>query len=258
MWLAAPKGVDAGSVGRHVRQVASSSMSLTSHLKARDSPVRQWFAENLDGTRQIVGAGNGLLCGQPRSPCVLPPPPACDIGLSGTAIDYLIRATLADGALGCTVATVGAQRVDARNVSAGVRLEREAVATIDDLAPWKDGWDVDELREICRMCIVLARFDQFFRAGLQVWAYVGEPLSDQPSLAEYAGRVVPQACLLDLETMAQAVTEDHMDLRKAKRLLLNPKFDLSLALGGADGDLIADDTLWDFKVFRTEQKRVRT
>jgi hypothetical protein len=242
-----PKGVQVGSVGRHARQVASRSMSLTSHLRARDSPVREWFAENLDGTRRAVGAGNDVLCGQPRLPCVLPPPPDCDIGLSGTAIDYLIRATLADDALGCTVATGGAQRVDARGAGTGVRLEREAVATINRLAPWKDGRDLEELREICRMCIVLARFDQFFRAGLQVWAYVGEPLSDQPSLAAYAERVVPPACLLDLETMARAVIEDHIDLRKAKPLLLNPKFDLSVALGGADGDLIAGDTLWDFK-----------
>ena len=35
--------------------------------------------------------------------------------------------------------------------------------------------------------------------------------------------------------------------RQAEPLLLNPKFDLSRALGGADGDLIAADTLWDFK-----------
>lgn len=222
-------------------------MSLTAHLRHRDSPVREWFAEILGGTRHVVGAGNDVLCGQPRSPCVLQAPPDCDIGLSGTAIDYLIRATLVGGALDCTVATGGAQRVDARSASAGVRLEREAVAIINALAPWKGGHDAEELREICRMCIVLARFDQFFRAGLQVWACVGEPLVDQPSLAAYAERVVPPACLLDLETMAHAVIEDHADLRKAKPLILNPKFDLSLALGGADGDLIADNTLWDFK-----------
>ncbi len=137
--------------------------------------------------------------------------------------------------------------MDARNSHKHRTELRGSRHTINALAPWKDGQDAEELRETCRMCIVLARFDQFFRAGLQVWAYVGEPLSDQPSLAEYAERVVPPVCLLDLETMAHAVIEDHMDLRKAKPLLLNPKFDLSLALGGADGDLIAGDTLWDFK-----------
>lgn len=107
--------------------------------------------------------------------------------------------------------------------------------------------DADQLREVCRMCLVLARFEQFFRAGPAVWAYVGEPLLDQPTLNEYADRVVPPACLLDLETIAVAVIEDHADLRQAKPLRLNPKFDLSLALGGADGDLIAGDTLWDLK-----------
>jgi hypothetical protein len=222
-------------------------MSLTSHLRDRGSPVREWFAENLNGTRQVVGAGNDALCGQPRSSCLLRPPPDCDIGLSGTAIDYLIRAALTEGALGCTVATGGAQRIDARDAGAGVRLEREAVAMIDDLAPWQDGLDADELREACRMCLVLARFDQFFRADLQVWTYVGEPLLDQPSLVEYAERVVPPACLLDLETIAGSAIDDHRDLRMSKPLLLNPKFDLSAALGGADGDLIAGDTLWDFK-----------
>ncbi|MGA9285771.1 MAG: hypothetical protein WBV85_10050 [Solirubrobacteraceae bacterium] len=222
-------------------------MSLTSHLRERTSPIREWFAENLDGTRQVVGGGNDVLCGQPRSPCSLRPPPDCDIGLSGTAIDYLIRAALADGALGCTVATAGAQRIDARDASVGARLEREAVAMIDDLAPWKDGLGTRELRDVCRMCIVLARFDQFFRAGLQVWTYVGEPLLDRPSLHDYAERVVPPACLLDLETIARAAIEDHRDLRTSEPLLFNPTFDLSHALGGADGDLIAGDTLWDFK-----------
>lgn len=222
-------------------------MSLTSHLRDRRSPVRYWFAETLAGTRPVVGAGNDLLCGEPRSSCLLPPPAGCDVGLSGTAVDYLIRATLVDHALRRTVATGGAQRVDARSASAGVRLEREAVAVIEDLAPWKEGSDAGALREVCRMCLVLARFDQFFRADLQVWAHVGEPLLDEPDLDEYAGRVVPPACLLDLETIAGAVIEDHTDLRTAQPLWLNPTFDLSATLGGADGDLIAGDTLWDFK-----------
>jgi len=97
------------------------------------------------------------------------------------------------------------------------------------------------------MCLVLARFEQFFRAGLRVWAYVGEPLLDRPSLEVFADRVVLPACLRDLIGMAEAVIEDSAYLRDARPLVLNPVFDLSVALGGADADVIAGRTLWDFK-----------
>jgi hypothetical protein len=222
-------------------------MSLTSHLRDKTSPVREWFLTNLAATRPTVSAGNGALCGSPRSSPLLMPPEGCDLALSGTAIDYLIRASLSRNALDHTVSQSGAKLVDARESGAGVRLQREAVAVIESLVPWRGLPQGDGLLELCRMCLVLARFEQFFRAGLRVWAYVGEPLLDRPSLEVFADRVVLPACLRDLIGMAEAVIEDSAYLRDARPLVLNPVFDLSVALGGADADVIAGRTLWDFK-----------
>lgn len=226
-------------------------MSLTSHLHDGGSPVRGWFAENLSQTRSVVGAGNDLLCGSPRSPCLLASPDGCDVALSGTAIDYLVRATMRRGALDHTVATNGAICIFLEKSSAGglagMRLVSEAVSALEEHVPWEGQLDAKRLCEVCRMCLVLARFEQFRRAGSRVWQYVGEPLLDEPTLGEYAKRVVPEACLLDLQTIGAAVIDDHSDLRGAEPLTLNPTFDLSVALGGADADLIANETLWDLK-----------
>lgn len=227
--------------------VASPTMSLTSHLRDNASPVREWFLASLAATRPTVLAGNDALCGSPRSSPLLTPPEGCDLALSGTAVDYLIRVSLTRHALDRTVSQAGAQLVDARERGAGIRLQREAVAVIEDLTPWHDHPQDDALLTLCRMCLVLARFEQFFRAGLRVWAYVGEPLLDDPSLEVFADRVVPPACLCDLVGIAEAVIEDHADLRDASPLVLNPTFGLSVALGGADADVIAGRTLWDFK-----------
>lgn len=106
-------------------------MSLTSHLDNPRSPVRAWFERNLGETRSVVLAANEALCGKPRQPCLLQPPPGCDLGLVGTAVDYLVRAVLQPGALSHTVASRGA--VSLRDD--GARLEREAVAAIEQLDP---------------------------------------------------------------------------------------------------------------------------
>jgi hypothetical protein len=218
-------------------------MSLTSHLSESSSPVRGWFAASLGNTRGVVGYANEVLCGKPRVDCVLPPPPDCDRSLSGTAIDYLARVMLRADALELTVATEGAVGLGEHATD----LERKAVSRIEALMRSRATPGDDEVIELCRMCLLLSRFEQFFRAGPSVWEHVGAPLEDRPGLDLYAERVVPQPCLTDLVAIAPAIAADHEDLRVAKALTLNPTFDLSVALGGADADLIADETLWDMK-----------
>jgi len=55
------------------------------------------------------------------------------------------------------------------------------------------------------------------------------------------------ATIEDLELLGRASWEDHRDLATAQPLVLNPQFELSRALGGADGDLIAGSRLIDLK-----------
>jgi hypothetical protein len=220
-------------------------VSLTSHLRARDSPIRVWFERNLGQTRPVVAGWNDELCGTPRVPCVIAPAAGSDSGLVGTAADYLVRAVLSAGALDDTVATHGVHRPTVPE--AAVRLEREAVHAIAELRPWESPPTGDALTELCRLCLVLARFDQLFRPGpLVVGGYVIQPLIDDPTLATYSSRVAPPRSVEDLSQLAPAAIEDHLDFM-AQTVVLNPTFALSILLGGADADLIANGALWDFK-----------
>jgi hypothetical protein len=222
-----------------------SRMSLTSHLRARDSPIRVWFERNLGQTRPVVAGWNDELCGTPRARCVIEPVEGSDSGLVGTATDYLVRAVLCASALNDTVATHGAHRPTVPQTA--IRLEREAVHAIADLRPWESPPTGDALTELCRLCLVLARFDLLVRPGPSVvGGYVIQPLMDDPTLATYSSRVVPPLYIEDLSRLAPAAIEDHLDFR-AQRFVLNPTFRLSGLLGGADADLIASGVLWDFK-----------
>lgn len=170
-------------------------MSLTSHLADSTSPVRQWFDEQLGATREIVSYGNDTLCGKPRAACALPMPPGCDSSLSGTGIDYLLRAILRHDALRQTVATHGAFLIDGPRAGTASRIEQEAVARIEALRPSETTLSRAELQALSLSCLVLARFEQYYRARATVWEHVGAQLHDHPSFEAYAQRVVPEACV---------------------------------------------------------------
>jgi hypothetical protein len=108
--------------------------------------------------------------------------------------------------------------------------------------------DDNGLTQVCRASLVLARFDQFFRAG----AAVLDPLRDaietsHGDLDALVENCTPPATRSDLMAVARATLEDHRPLAAATQLAINPTFSLSLALGGADADVVADGLLLDFK-----------
>jgi hypothetical protein len=57
----------------------------------------------------------------------------------------------------------------------------------------------------------------------------------------------------DLVALGTAALEDLAFARDAEQLVVNPVFGLSRRLGGADGDLITDGTLWDYKTTATSR-----
>lgn len=147
-------------------------VSLISHLRDSKSPVHTWFERNLAGTRPVVAAANDQLCSTPRQPCLIERPVGSDAALVGIAADYLVRAVMRPGALEETVATRGAY---AAAPPVGIRLEREAVQMINQLRPWETQPAGDALRELCRLCLVLARFDQAVRAAPMIKASQASP-----------------------------------------------------------------------------------
>lgn len=231
-------------------------MSLSSHLQSKDSPVREWLEEHFPQTRIVGREANRELRGAAAT-CLIPRPDGADPGLVGGAIDYLLRACLRVTSINRTAASVGVQ-MSAQVPSLAdqaITIEREAVQRIRALRPSRRDLDDAEWTELCTLCLVLARFEQFYRTGGMspaVFDLLVQPLAQCQELDEFIPLTLTPPSITDLEHLGRAAWEDHRDLRKARPLNLNPDFALSAALGGADADLIARGLLLDWKATTTE------
>ena len=228
-------------------------MSLHAHLRSRSSPVRAWFEESFPATRAVaMEANRSLRGGDHRTACPVPPPRGSDCSLVGMAVDYLVRVHLRPDALDRTVAQTGAQMLDHRlRGERAARVEREAVRRIAQAEPWRRLLDDDEWPEMCAACAGLARLEQWYRAGPAVLGYTVDPLRHVEGLDDFVSTTVGEASLADLAHLGRIAVEDHLDLRRCRTLALNPRFRESLALGGADADLVCDGLLLEWKATAT-------
>jgi hypothetical protein len=131
-----------------------------------------------------------------------------------------------------------------------IEVEREAVADIKRLRPSSTELGDSEWSELCIRCLALARFEQFFRAGPMnpaISEFVIEPLSRCTGLDDFVSLTLTAPTIQDLELLSRSAWDDTRSLSKTRPLILNPQFDLSGALGGADADLIARRQLIDWK-----------
>ena len=227
-------------------------MSLTSLIADKDSSVAKWFATTFPETRSVASEANVVLRGlDTKTPCVIPPPAGVDHGTVGTATGYVLSACLVAGALNNTVATSGAAALCGPlgpPAADPIALERQAVARIAELRPWEHNLSDPEWRELVELCCVLTRFEQYFRAGTRVLEHIDIPLRSHPNdLNALARALVSPVTRADTEALARAAVEDHLDLQRASPLWIGPTFAQSVALGGADADLIYDGTLIDLK-----------
>lgn len=98
------------------------------------------------------------------------------------------------------------------------------------------------------MCVVLTRLEQYYRVGPNVLPFLADPLADYGhDLRGLATAFASDVTRADVDALGRATVEDHLGLRGAKVLLLGPTFAQSLALGGADADIIHDGALVDLK-----------
>lgn len=226
-------------------------MSLSSHIKSKASPVRAWFEATLPETRGLATDANRALRGQ-ATDCPIPRVPGADPGLVGTAVDYLLRACLRVTSVDWTVASKAAQHLASHPTidTRAIDLERDAVADIKKLQPSSRELGDSEWSELCIRCLVLARFEQFFRAGPMsraIFDVVIEPLSQCTNLEDFIQLTLTAPTIRDLELLGRSAWDDSKSLGKARLLVLNPQFNLSVDLGGADADLIARRRLIDWK-----------
>jgi hypothetical protein len=225
-------------------------VSLTSLIKQK-GPFRLWLEGNFANTKSVASSANQQLRVGVEQ-CPFGAPTGSDRGLVGSAVGYAISASIRSGALESSVATHGAVMLetafDERFDPAPSKIERSVVARIATLHPWIASATATDWEEMADLSLILARFEQFFRAGLPIAQYIIPALDAGAStLRELAAAMANEITRRDTAVVARIGCEDHAYLRVAASVEIGPVFTQSEMLGGADGDLIYDGTLIDFK-----------
>lgn len=249
-------------------------MSLTSHLADPQSPVRHFLYEHFPHTRDLVGACRASLDDvqtiRPDVDASVRPP----FQTLGTALDYRLRYyfavtpphqfVAAKGALLLTkdgflwrdswTATVelpeafragyGPPPKQAPSTPLICEFLKHLEETAASVRPVARRCERTEEERLASCCYVLALFEQVFRGGLNIRSplYTLKPKAQLADLLELAA----PSSVDDLCKLSWAFYEGFAGLF-SKPATLNPTFDGSADIGGADADLIVDGCLVDIK-----------
>jgi hypothetical protein len=222
-------------------------VSLLSHLGARDSPVRAFFASRLPDTADVVRAAAAELR-DGRKVAPLKASAGVNPGRAGTAVDYLVRFGLAsepcprDGG----PATLGAGMLEGRLAPAARHAAQQGLQMVHATAAFDRDVSDQEWEDLARVALLFAVFEQCYRSGILPEQF--EELSTVPGdWRDWADLVCTEAEVEDVAILGWAAVQDHSSIR-GRKLICNPVFAQSAALGGADADLITDTGLLiDFK-----------
>lgn len=202
-------------------------MSLTGLLKNPDSNVSRFFTEYFpdrerfakEWQQRIAGASTisprGALWKYPWS-------------LAGQAVDYRLRRCFGFYRAEDTVA--------ARGAIASYALGNSYLSLWRELVPYWEDAKTD--RFLVRMCLAFAKFETIFRSGK---VDIRMPRTVNELLESFPNNVVE-----DVQALADRFMEVSQDYL-SKKAILNPTFDGSQDVGGADADIIIGRTLIDFK-----------
>jgi hypothetical protein len=200
-----------------------STMSLTSFLE-QNADVRAEFLAHFTKPEFRV-----------KSP-LLAPPLTTSYGLAGTAFDYLLRFSVEKLNAQTTASEwVAEQGLEAVSVYCSRATVKKAKGCLDE-AKKRHRAFLRSSRTLpppamIEAAVWLASLDTVFRCGLV------SPKMFAPA---------PRALIKDLQTMLSVMPAQHF--RAKSRCVLNPTFGRGSELvGGADADLIIDDTLIDVK-----------
>jgi hypothetical protein len=243
-------------------------MSLTSHLRDPESPVRHFLEVVFPYASQTARLASPTAVANSTMPLA----GQINYPLSGTSIDYRIRYEFELTAVDQLVAYRGASLLmsgksrhefvawhrnpdlmaelhpDARMSSrliAGffAHLERFVLAVgLPGAALSKANED-----ELDRCCLILGCFEQFHRAGVErIWpSSILAGAVDSTSVDQLLG-LVPAPWVEDLGELAAGFKRS-LGSHRAKNTICNPKFEGSRDVGGADADLILDGKLCEIK-----------
>lgn len=196
-------------------------MSLTSFLKIPH--VRAKFTETFPF--QALKLSGDFLA----------PPQTKNYSLIGTAFDYLLRFHLERlNPNTLTKPWIAESGIELTKTKPKTYKQLKALITAIKDGPYSDYIKTGNLSEsIFASTIVLAKLDMIYRIGRL-----------EPDIMDYQDEDI-----LDLKNLLSIV--DDSLLKSKKFCTLNPIFgDASLLVGGADADMIIDDTLIDIKTIK--------
>ncbi len=119
-------------------------------------------------------------------------------------------------------------------------------SAVRELYPHQRKLTAEEERTFAGFCLILAAFESVYRAGARAWPppyLVGQR---PPDTADELLALVPDAWVEDAAALGSAFAARYPEWRGAEAQL-NPNFEGSRDVGGADADFIADACLWDIK-----------
>lgn len=230
-------------------------MSVSSQLDDARSPLSVFMAKRFPNTRPFLVGLNRLLA---KSPLLEPngAVPSYDYGVIGTALDYRIRLYFDESATtkGYLVAERGAEKAQefvARAVGGKADAVRatcdaffeEVRNTIAAVKPVGRRLEPSEEDHLGRCCLALALFDSCFRATVRMeFPVIGPLLRYDPAGILALAR---QEWLDDLRQLSWQFAETQAALLGRRPVHLNPVFDGSHDVGGADADLIVEGDIID-------------
>lgn len=244
-------------------------MSLTSELKNPKSEVSLFMRSQFPNTRRVMALSRGRL-GQDIQTCR----PAGQVPwpLIGTALDYRIRFYFPQvghkGTLKNLICYIGAAKAcggkivydesdniecfippvekQPRHLEADVLLSffTELEVFLNRTAPAQRRLSEADENTLLRYCVVMAALDAFYRAGYDQNAVLIN-LTPKASLEELLA-ISEDEWIDDLRSLSWNFYDNFNPLLFQK-VCLNPTFDGSEFLLGADADLIVDGCLIDIK-----------
>lgn len=231
-------------------------MSLTSHLNNPRSPVYRFMRERFPYASSFVRAVNKEMKGTKT----IRPEGQVDWSTIGTAVDYRLRYYFGVTPKEAMTAWIGAIMVERGMIREAVEEDPDHLVKLlqvteaakvmipeffskleDALSRLRPehrrlGEDSEEL--LARYCVGLALFEQVYRRGRipqRSLLTFPKPVS---STSDLLARV-PQLWVDDLRSLSWAFYDECQELL-SRPAVLNPTFDGSRDVGGADADLIVD------------------
>jgi hypothetical protein len=225
-------------------------VALTYELAARGTPVREFF-ESFFPRERFKDTSRAWYGAVRAAPIVCAPPAGVNAGTTGTAFDYRARLCWSPIDWRTSVAAAGTENVLALG---RVDLAALAVDLGEELAviapgPCKDDLADDHEERLNRCCYALALYEQFFRSA----AATRSPLLEMRSTATLDDllSIAPRPAIDDMSAMTRPLCSRERAILQ-RSAVLNPTFDGSAEIGGADADLIVDGTLIELKTTKQE------